>query len=129
MSSLGARYRSRYRVPRALFWLAALLLSAETIIGTGCQQTRALYAEAMFNLGVMYATGQGVAQDYQEALRWYRKSAEAGNANAMTNLGVMYKDGLGVAQDDQEALRWYRKAASLGSDAAKKRLNELGEQQ
>ena len=28
-------------------------------------------AEAQFNLGYMYGNGQGIAQDYKEALRWY----------------------------------------------------------
>ncbi|SVE06100.1 uncharacterized protein METZ01_LOCUS458954, partial [marine metagenome] len=28
------------------------------------------------NLGVMYDNGQGVPQDYKEAVRWYLKSAE-----------------------------------------------------
>ena len=32
-------------------------------------------AEAQNSLGVMYAKGQGVAQDYQQALAWYKKAA------------------------------------------------------
>jgi len=32
-------------------------------------------AQAQYNLGVMYRNGQGVQQDYTEALKWYRKSA------------------------------------------------------
>ena len=30
------------------------------------------FASAQYNLGVMYEIGQGVLQDYKEALRWYR---------------------------------------------------------
>jgi TPR repeat protein len=33
-------------------------------------------AEAQFSLGGMYANGHGVAQDYTEAGRWYRKVAD-----------------------------------------------------
>ena len=33
------------------------------------------YAAAQNNLGFMYANGQGVAQDYAEALKWYRLAA------------------------------------------------------
>ena len=36
------------------------------------------YAAAQFNLGIMYDEGQGVPQDYAEALKWYRKAAEQG---------------------------------------------------
>ena len=37
---------------------------------------------AQFNLGVMYEDGRGVTQDYQEAVKWYRKAAEQGDAEA-----------------------------------------------
>uniref|UniRef100_UPI000667786E tetratricopeptide repeat protein n=1 Tax=Haemophilus influenzae TaxID=727 RepID=UPI000667786E len=44
-------------------------------------------ANVQFNLGVMYAEGQGVKQDDFEAVKWYRKAAEQGYANAQANLG------------------------------------------
>ena len=31
----------------------------------------------MFNLGVAYDNGEGVTKDVAEALRWYRKAADA----------------------------------------------------
>jgi TPR repeat protein len=62
----------------------------------------------------MYAEGKGVPQDYAEALRWYRKAADQGDAGAQSNLGVMYAKGQGVPQDSAEAARWYRKAADQG---------------
>jgi TPR repeat protein len=40
--------------------------------------------------GTMYANGWGVPRDYAEALRWYRKAADQGDANAQGNLGTMY---------------------------------------
>ena len=33
-------------------------------------------AEAQYNLGLMYANGQGVEQDDKEAVKWWRKAAE-----------------------------------------------------
>jgi TPR repeat protein len=33
---------------------------------------------AQNNLGFMYNTGKGVAQDYKEAVKWYTKAAEQG---------------------------------------------------
>ena len=56
-------------------------------------------AEAQFNLGTMYDSGQGVHQDYAEAFRWYRKAADQGYTEAQYNLGVMYDNGDGVRQD------------------------------
>ena len=71
-------------------------------------------ADAQWNLGSMYALGQGVPQDYTKAVKWFRKAAEHGNAEAQSNLGFMYKIGRGVPQDDTEAVKWYRKAAEQG---------------
>ena len=72
------------------------------------------HADAQYNLGVMYNNGQGVTQDYAEAMRWFRKAAEQGWAEAQYNLGVMYNNGQGVTQDYVQAAKWYRKAAEQG---------------
>lgn len=69
---------------------------------------------AQFNLGLMYANGQGVIQDYQEAEKWYRLAATQGYAPAQLRLGLVYANGQGVIQDYQEAEKWYRLAASQG---------------
>ena len=72
-------------------------------------------ATAQFNLGNMYANGQGVAQNYQEAVKWYRLAAEQGDADAQFNLGVMYANGEGVTQDDRIAHMWFNLLASFGN--------------
>jgi hypothetical protein len=51
------------------------------------------YAEAQYNLGVMYANGEGVPEDDTEAVKWYRKAAEQGLAKAQYNLGGRYDFG------------------------------------
>jgi len=56
-------------------------------------------ADAQCNLGLMYATGRGVSQDDQEALKWYRLAEEQGQPRAQYNLGMMYENGQGVPQD------------------------------
>jgi TPR repeat protein len=35
---------------------------------------------AQYNLGIFYANGRGVTKNNMEAVKWYRKSAEAGFA-------------------------------------------------
>ena len=60
----------------------------------------------------MYSNGDGVPQDYQEVLKWYRLSAEQGVASAQFNLGVMYANGEGVTQDYVQAHKWFNLAAS-----------------
>jgi TPR repeat protein len=58
----------------------------------------------------MYDTGEGVAQDYAEAIKWYRLAAAQGYARAQANLGLMYLDGQGVAKNLNEAERLLRLA-------------------
>ena len=67
----------------------------------------------------MYADGRGVPQDDAEAVAWYRKAAEQGNASAQHNLGVGYAQGLGVPQDNVEAHMWLNLAASRLSGEAR----------
>ncbi len=80
-------------------------------------------AVAICKIGVCYGYGQGVPQDYDEAIRWNWKAVELGNAVAMYNLGQYYENGQGVHQDYSEAVKWYRKAAELGNADA---MNNLG---
>jgi TPR repeat protein len=75
-------------------------------------------ADAQFNLGIMYANGQGVPQDYAAAMTWYRKAAEQGHGGAQNNLVNMYAKGQGVPQDYGAAVSWYRKAADQGDALA-----------
>jgi uncharacterized protein len=86
--------------------------------------------QAQSNLGAMYATGQGVRQDYAEAMKWYRRAADQGDTRSQYNLGVMYDAGRGVPEDYAEATKWYRKAAEQGQADAQNNLGvmyELGQ--
>ncbi len=53
-------------------------------------------------------------KNYAEAVRWYRKAAEKGNAYAMGNLARRYYAGTGVRQDYYEAFKWFMKSAEAG---------------
>jgi TPR repeat protein len=65
--------------------------------------------------------------DMREAVKWFRKAADQGDAKAQLNLGACYFRGEGVKQDKAEAVKWYRKAAEQGYELAIKALKELGE--
>lgn len=71
-------------------------------------------AEAQVRLGTMYYDGQGVTQDYKQAVNWYKKAAEQGHAGAQHNLGFVYAEGQGVTQDLKLAYVWSSLAASQG---------------
>ena len=54
-----------------------------------------------------------MAQDYAEAVIWYKKAAAKGHAKAMTDLGWMLREGEGVMTNYEEAIAWLTKAATL----------------
>jgi hypothetical protein len=71
------------------------------------------------------ADEKSVPQDYKEALKRYRLSAEQGDANSQYSLGVMYDLGQGVLQDYQEASKWYRLSAEQGNANAQWSLGAM----
>ena len=83
------------------------------------------YAGAQHGLGVAYANGLGVPQDYAEAVNWYHLAAEQAFALAQLNLGLMYAKGEGVPQDYVEAVAWYRRAAEQGYAEAQYNLGVM----
>ena len=82
-------------------------------------------AFAQTRLGIMYANGQGLPQDYVKALHWLSLAARQCDGLAQANLGVMYSNGQGVSQDLVKAYMWYEVAATSGfkeADANKSAL-------
>ena len=75
-------------------------------------------ADAQFVLGVMYNLGEGVLQDYKQAVYWWKKSAEQGNALAQHKLGVQYAKGQGVKKNILKAHMWFNISAYLGNTDA-----------
>ena len=69
----------------------------------------------------MYEEGNGVPQDYTEALKWYQKAADQGDAIGQATLGLMYEKGNGVPPDYVLAHKWFNLAATrLSSSGSEK---------
>lgn len=71
-------------------------------------------AEGQYNLGVCYEQGDGVQQDFKQAVYWYKKAAEQGHAKAQYNLGVCIYNGYGTESNHAEAARLFRLSAEQG---------------
>lgn len=69
---------------------------------------------SVYNLGINYYN----KQQYLEAFRAYKESAELGYANAQCDLGYLYDNGYGIRRDYIKAVKWYRKAAEQGNKIA-----------
>lgn len=82
-------------------------------------------AKEMNARGDDYRLGNGVAQDWGEAVTWYRKAAEAGNPQAMGNLGFLYFMGLGTDGDARQGVFWCQKGAEAGDPTSMQIMGDM----
>jgi TPR repeat protein len=78
------------------------------------------HAEAQFNLGRLYSSGQGVKRDEEQAARLASASASRGNPPAMADFGARYAAGNGVEKDDKRAYFWLTLAFLHGDRTVEK---------
>ena len=97
---------------------------------------------AQNNLGAAYYNGQGVEQDLNEAIKWYKKAADLGHgvarwnletiarqghAGAQYNVGLLYHEGIGIKQNNVTAYAWWDNAATNGYQDAKEKKTIITE--
>jgi len=82
-------------------------------------------AEGQYNLGLKFANGQGVSQDYTKAVQWYQRAAEQDHVAAQFHLGVLYEEGRCVARDYIQAMQWFQKVADKGFPVAQYNLGVM----
>lgn len=84
---------------------------------------------AQFRLGMLYYMGQGVPEDENQAVFYWKKAANQGSVDAMFHLGSAYLFGTQAARTvpdpDREAAIWYFQAASAGHAEAQYHLGLL----
>ena len=75
-------------------------------------------SNAQLNLGNYFAASHNAAPDPEQAAKWYRKSADQGNAEAQYRLGDFYYKGKGgLKQSYEEAYFWFVLASQSGGKA------------
>lgn len=62
---------------------------------------------SQYQVGMAYAHGIGVAQDYAKAAEWWQRAAKGGEHRAWFELAESYDLGRGVEWDPVSALAWY----------------------
>jgi TPR repeat protein len=101
------------------------------------EQTKALAengdAAAQAALGFMHEMGMETPVNGAEAVKWYRKAAEQGNARAKCNLGLiaargfMHEPGMQAPANGAKAVHWCRQAAEQGNARAQFNLGQMFE--
>ena len=64
---------------------------------------------SMYSVGLAYFDGVGTAKSFDDAFKWFSKSADAGFADAHNNVGLCYLEGLGVGSDAAMAFNSFKK--------------------
>lgn len=81
---------------------------------------------AIYMVGSYLEDGVEVEANLAEAVKCYRKAAEAGLASANWRLGLAHRDGaLGIAKNEEEAVRLLRLAAEQGAPEAQYALARM----
>ena len=126
-SQLGYYYFTEMGVPRdldkAIYWLRKA--SQQNDSGAMWLLGTLLIAQDMFK----DKNSKELKSKQDEALKWFKKSAEAGNPQGQSWLGSAYHSGEIVGKDIELAKKWLRKAAEQGDDTAKNLLNTIAEEE
>jgi TPR repeat protein len=76
-------------------------------------------------LGLIYATGHVVRENFAKAAAWFQKAADQGSPSAQCALGVMYARGAGLPRDSAQARRFFQIAADQGHPMARSALDSI----
>jgi S1-C subfamily serine protease len=85
-------------------------------------------ADAQYSMGLLYATGEGVPLEREQARKWMRKAAEQGDPRAQNQLGLLLDPlwfGRRASEQAHEAARWYKRAAQQGYGPAAHNLQAM----
>jgi hypothetical protein len=65
-------------------------------------------------LAQAYYYGQGVTQNPKEAVRWFQRAADQGDAPSEYALSVLYDRGIAVDRDPRKSAYWLDRATQHG---------------
>lgn len=85
------------------------------------------HAEALYYLGWIYGSGDGVLKSYTKAAEYLERSAKLGSAKGNFQLGKLYRQGAGVEQSDVSARKLFLVAAEKGDFEAQYALGSMYE--
>lgn len=83
------------------------------------------HAQAIYELGVAFYTGEGVVEDEGQAVKYFRMASDDGHPGASYLLGDCLLDGFGTEKDRAEALERFISAAERGHRGAQARVLEV----
>jgi hypothetical protein len=80
---------------------------------------------AEYAMGLRFADGAGLPQDYTAAMKWFQKAAESDDPAAQLKLVFGYIQGIGLPRDAHQAVMWLKRAANNENTWAQRALSNL----
>jgi TPR repeat protein len=71
------------------------------------------------------ADAAGLRLDFEEALRWFQKSADGGHPSGLFFLAQAFREGKGTARDPAKAMELFKKGAARGDWQAAQQIAEM----
>ncbi len=110
---------AKLRIVSAEMFLARHLLHAnpaepKDAFNWYCDAATQGVAKAMTQVGLMYASGDGVEKDKTKAFSWFQRASDAGDVLAKTCLAECYLNGNGIPKDEAKAVTLLQSSASQG---------------
>lgn len=111
---------------RAQYSLAIMYLDADSEVFSMREGIKFLkssaengFASAQLELGRCYYSGNGVDQDKELALHWFKKAADQNDDEALYNMGARYLYGDLVDKDESKAILYFERAVRLNHSYSK----------
>ena len=82
-------------------------------------------SKAAAYIGRLYLRGEGVQQNFEMALKWFRLGLSNGDPFCQYEIGLMYLLGLGVPKNVLKAADFFKEAAKQNRPAAQVQLGKL----
>ena len=82
------------------------------------EQAEKSHVPSQYRLGKMYEQGEGVEQDFQKAMYWYREATEQRHTFAKFKMGLLYEQ----RGEEEQAEHWYIQATEKGLPLAQNNL-------
>lgn len=101
ITRIGHRTHNANKEAEGLSWIEKAALQGES--------------EAMLILGITY---KYIKNNLPEAVKWFKKGSDVGNADCMLEYAGLLRDGKGVKKDTKAAFSYFLKAAELGKPEA-----------
>ena len=100
------------------------VLVAIFFVGAFANDTQRLENECNANdgvacnqLGLMYANGTKIRQNYNKAIQLFKTACDLKNEYGCNNLGWLYQNGQGVKQNKNKAKEFFGKACDYGDQS------------